>query len=161
MFRADAARLFTLKKIKTKLFLFGTRDLTKWRPDMTNPDITPAGIAEALGKLADRQWRATYDPADYGWWNVSAPWECEGESGMDTIDESGDGGFEKTTADAIAYALTALPLIGAKLAELEWGCHELEEREAKAIADKEAAEKRVAELEAEIADLLADIREGR
>ena len=128
---------------------------------MTNPDITPAGIAEALGKLADRQWRATYDPADYGWWNVSAPWECEGESGMDTIDESGDGGFEKTTADAIAYALTALPLIGAKLAELEWGCHELEEREAKAIADKEAAEKRVAELEAEIADLLADIREGR
>ena len=138
---------------------------------MTNPDITSAGIAKALGKLAGRAWQATYDPADHGWWNVSAPWECEGTGGMDTIDESGDGGFEKETAEAIAYALTALPLIAERMESLEYQVGELtqyNERAEARVAELEAENKRIAfeaentqaDLQAQIATL-TEILEGR
>ena len=116
-------------------------------------DITPAGIAKALGKLADRQWQAIDEPEYNGWWVVAAPWENEHGGGMNTIDESGDGGFNEDTAKGIAFALTALPLIAARMEALEADA-------ARAIADKEAAEKRVQELEARLVSRVFDIADS-
>ena len=102
---------------------------------MTNPDITPAGIAKALEGVTDGIWKVRGKQTV----GVSTHTICK------TLWQNG-----KKDAQFIAYARNALPLLAARMEALEAGARDNSEWARQAIADKEAAEKRVAELEANL-----------
>ncbi len=146
---------------------------------MTDPDITPEGIAKALEGVTEGPWAPIWDE----------------HTEEISVCAQGAGGIEICVADSleladaqfIAYAHNSLPLIAERMAQLEAKATEWENNDDmqggvvdairrvlnesgvpeaafiddhvmnaiaqrdRAIADKEAAEKRVAELGAEIA----------